>query len=170
MSSSSLTAEDIEWIEAYAAEVAEAVGREFDAASDRFKEGNLLLARFKAAIESVLKNGAGHFLAVDEAHNELCVASALLANTKLKFIRLEYEPLLRGCTKTIDFRAMADSGQIAYVDVKTIRPKDTDRWDQFEKAKDGSRKTSLSASQNNGSAAKSGTLGLPRGPECWSIP
>lgn len=135
MSSSSLTAEDIAWAEAYAAEVAEAFGREFDAVADRFKEGHLLLDRFNAAIESVLKNGRGHFRAVDEAHNELCVASALLANTKLKFIRLEYEPLLRGCTKTIDFRARAENEQIAYVDVKTIKPKDADRWDQFEKAR-----------------------------------
>jgi hypothetical protein len=94
----------------------------------------MLLNRFNAAIESVLKNGRGHFRAVDEAHNELCVASALLANTKLKFIRLEYEPPLPGCAKTIDFRATAEDGQIAYVDVKTIKPESTDRWDQFERA------------------------------------
>jgi hypothetical protein len=53
----------------------------------------------------------------------------------LRFIRLEYEPPLLGCAKTIDFRAIADDGQIAYVDVKTIKPQSTDRWDQFEKAR-----------------------------------
>jgi hypothetical protein len=53
----------------------------------------------------------------------------------LKFVRLEYEPPLPGCGRTIDFRAMADNGQIAYVDVKTIKPEDTDRWNQFERAR-----------------------------------
>jgi hypothetical protein len=130
----SLSADDIEWVKAYAAEVMEAFGAEFAAANDRFKDGQVLLNRFNAAIESVLKNGRGHFRAVDEAHNELCTASALLSNTKLKFIRLEYEPSLSGCPKTIDFRATAEDGQIAYVDVKTIKPESTDRWDQFERA------------------------------------
>jgi hypothetical protein len=129
----SLSADDISWVKAYAAEVAQTFGAEFAAASDRFKDGQVLLNRFNAAIESVLKNGRGHFRAVDEAHNELCVASALLANTKLKFIRLEYEPPLPGCAKTIDFRATAEDGQIAYVDVKTTKPESTDRWDQFER-------------------------------------
>jgi hypothetical protein len=109
-------------------------GQEFADAADRLKDAHVLLDRFNAAIESVLKNGRAHFRSVDEAHNEMCVASALLANTKLKFIRLEYEPPLPGCTKTIDFQATADNGQVAYVDVKTIRPEDTDRWEQFERA------------------------------------
>lgn len=130
-----LTADDIAWVKSYAEEVEITFGAGFVAAADRFKEGRVLLDRFRAAIETVLKNGRGYFRAVDEAHNELCVASALLANTKLKFIRIEYEPPLPGCAKTIDFRATADTGQIAYVDVKTIKPEDTDRWEQFERAK-----------------------------------
>lgn len=130
----SLSPDDIAWVKAYAADVMQSFGEEFAAVSDRFKEGQMLLNRFNAAIESVLKNGRGHFRAVDEAHNELCVASALLANTKLKFIRLEYERPLLGCAKTVDFRATAEDGQIAYVDVKTIKPESTDRWDQFERA------------------------------------
>ena len=130
-----LTADDIAWVRKYAAEVRKTFGHAFDAASDRFKDGTVLLDRFNAAIESVLHNGRGYFRAVDEAHNELCVASALLANTKLKFVRLEYESPLPGCSRTVDFRATADDGQIAYVDVKTIKPEDTDRWEQFEKAK-----------------------------------
>ena len=136
MSSASvnLTADDIAWVKAHAAEVTQTFGAEFAAARDRFKEGQLLLDRFNAAIESVLKNGRGHFSAVDEAHNEICIASALLANTRLRFVHLEYEPPLPGCAKTIDFRATADNGKIAYVDVKTIKPQAADRWDQFEKA------------------------------------
>ncbi len=129
-----LTDDAINWVNAYAAEVTETFGREFEDGADRFKEGRVLLARFNAAIETVLKNGRTHFRAVDESHNEMCIARALLANTRLKFVRLAYEPPLPGCPKTIDFRATADDGQIAYVDVKTIKPLSTDRWDQFEKA------------------------------------
>lgn len=130
-----LAAEDIAWVKAYAAEVMKTFGREFDAGADRFKDGQVLLDRFNAAIECVLKKGRGHFRKVDEAHNELCVASALLGNTKLKFIRVEYESPLAGCAKTIDFRATAENGQIVYVDVKTIKPEDSDRWEQFERAR-----------------------------------
>ena len=130
-----LTTDDYEWVKAYAAGVQKTFGQEFEAAADRFRDGQVLLDRFNAAIESVLKNGRGHFRAVDEAHNELCIASALLSNKQLQFVRLEYEPPLPGCARTIDFRATADNGQIAYVDVKTIKPEDTDRWDQFERAR-----------------------------------
>jgi hypothetical protein len=130
-----LTTDGLEWIEAYAAGVRKTFGKEFEAEEDRFKGGQVLLDRFKAAIQSAVKNGMGHFRAVDEAHNELCIASALLSNQRLKFVRLEYEPPLPGCGRTIDFRAMADNGQIAYVDVKTIKPEDTDRWNQFERAR-----------------------------------
>lgn len=130
-----LTADDIAWVRTYATEVQRAFGEEFEAAVDRFKDSQVLLDRFNAAIDSVVANGRGHFRTVDEAHNELCIASALLSNTKLRFIRLEYEPPLPGCTKTIDFRATGEDSQIVYVDVKTIKPEDTDRWEQFERAK-----------------------------------
>jgi len=130
----SLSAEDVAWVMAYAGDVVRIFGEEFVAAADRFKEGPLLLERFKSAIEWVVNNGWAYFRAVDEAHNEMCIASALLKNIRLKFIRLEYEPPLPGCAKTIDFRVTADSGQIVYVDVKTIKPQSKDRWEQFEKA------------------------------------
>jgi hypothetical protein len=129
-----LTADDIAWVKAHAAEVTQTFGAELVAASDRFAQGELLLDRFSAAIDSVLKYGRGHFSAVYEAHNEICIASALLANARLPFTRLEYEPPLPGCARTIDFRATADNGQIVFVDVKTIKPQAADRWDQFEKA------------------------------------
>jgi len=113
--------DDVAWVKAHAGAANETFGREFEVAKDRFKEGQLLLGRFNAAVESVLKNGRGYFRAVDEAHNEICIASALLANSRPRFIRLEYEPALPGCARTIDFRATADTGQIVYIDVKTMR-------------------------------------------------
>lgn len=97
MSSADLTPEDTAWVKSYSAEVEKTFVAEFAEAAGRFKDGQVLLDRFRAAIETVLQNGRGHFRAVDEAHNELCVASALLVNTKLRFIRLEYEPPLPGC-------------------------------------------------------------------------
>lgn len=130
-----LTVEDVAWVRAYAAEVVKTFGKEFEGAADRFQDGQVLLDRFNAAIECVLTKGRGHFRSVDEAHNELCVASALLGNSKLKFIRVEYEPALADCGKTIDFRGTGENGQIVYVDVKTIKPEDTDRWEQFERAR-----------------------------------
>ena len=130
-----LTSQEIAWVQAYADEVVRTFRQEFETAADRLKDGQVLLDRFKGAIESVLKNGRGHFRAVDEAHNEICVASALLANQELRFVSLEYEPPLPGSAKTIDFRATAENGQIVYLDVKTIKPVDTDRWDQFERAR-----------------------------------
>lgn len=130
-----LTAENIAWLKGYVTAVTETFASEFEAAGDRFKDGRVLLDRFNGAIESVLKNGRSHFRAVDEAHNELCIASAILGNTRLKFNRLEYEPSLSGCARTIDFRATADDGLTVYIDVKTIKPQSTDRWEQFEKAR-----------------------------------
>ena len=57
----SLSADDIAWVKAYAAEVVQIFGKEFAAAIDRFNDGQVLLNRINAAIESVLKNGSGHF-------------------------------------------------------------------------------------------------------------
>jgi hypothetical protein len=61
------------------------------------------------------------------------MASAVLANRQSRFRSLESSPLPGGA-KTIDFRATADDVQVAYVDVRTIKPENTDRWDQFERA------------------------------------
>jgi hypothetical protein len=132
--SPNLDADDIAWLKAHAEEVTQTFTNTFAAAKNRFPQGQELLDRFGRAIDSVLKNGRGHFRAVDEAHNEMCIASALLENSRPTFIRLEYEPPLPGCPKTIDFRATAEDGITAYIDVKTIKPQPADRWEQFEKA------------------------------------
>lgn len=84
----------------------------------------------------MLENGRSLVSGVDEAHNELCVVSQLLANAEPLFTLLEYEPALPGCAKSIDFRATTADGLTLYVDVKTIKPKPKDRWDQFVKARE----------------------------------
>jgi hypothetical protein len=126
--------DEIGWINAYANEVLTTFQSRFESASDRFKAWQPLLDRFSSAIEAVKANGRSHFRAVDEAHNEICIAGALLENRAPLFTCLEYEPVLPGCTKTIDFRATMDKGTMVYVDVKTIKPLAKDRWDQFERA------------------------------------
>lgn len=130
----SLPQEDLEWMAAYATEVVTTFRARFESASDRFKAWQPLLDRFTTAIEAVKANGRSLFRAVDEAHNELCVASSLLDNSDPLFAQLEYEPPLLGCSKSIDFRATTDTGVIAYVDIKTIKPLAKDRWEQFERA------------------------------------
>jgi hypothetical protein len=129
-----LDEDDIAWLNRYAAEVHEAFGTEFRAAGNRFVRGKPLLHRFTKAVDYVLTHGRGYFSAVDEAHNELCIASAILANPNPRVVRLDYELSLPGCAKSIDFRATAEDGMVFYVDVKTIKPVAKDRWEQYEKA------------------------------------
>jgi hypothetical protein len=129
-----MTDDDIAWLSAYAKEVQDTFATEFGAAEVRFPHWRRPLARFTEAVDHVLKDGRVYFSAVDEAHNELCVASAILANENPHIARLEYEPPLQDCKKSIDFRATAEDGSLYYVDVKTIKPVSKDRWDQYEKA------------------------------------
>jgi len=107
---------------------------EFHTAEDRFANWKSLIERFAYAVNKVRSHGLNHFPAVDEAHNELCIASAILASADSRIVQLDYEPTLPGCAKSIDFRAAAADGAAFYVDVKTIMPKLKDRWEQFERA------------------------------------
>lgn len=130
-----LSEEDIVWVKAYAKEVNDVFDGVFKTAEKQFeKDGPCLLQRFHAAIDELLKVGRGKFRAVDEMHNELCVAAAILQNPNPKFNVLAYEPPLAGCSKSIDFRAKTTDDLTLFVDVKTIKPMPKDRWEQYEKA------------------------------------
>jgi hypothetical protein len=97
------------------------------------------------------------------------MASAVLANRQSRFRSLESSPLPGGA-KTIDFRATADDVQVAYVDVRTIKPENTDRWDQFERATSEGwfpENVIISISEKR-LGAKSGTRGSPHAAECWN--
>ncbi|HYE35127.1 hypothetical protein [Methylocaldum sp.] len=126
--------DDVEWVKSYAVQVSEVFSAKFKGAGNRFKGSERLMGRFFKAVESVLTNGHSVFRAVDELHNELCIASALLSNPSPKFTCIDYEPVLAGSAKSIDFRAVTNDGLTVFVDVKTIKPMPTDRWDQFEVA------------------------------------
>lgn len=64
MSELSFDKDDIEWIGGYAKEVNDVFGSEFEANRDRFREGQLLLDRFGASIQTLLDNGRGIFAAL----------------------------------------------------------------------------------------------------------
>jgi hypothetical protein len=132
VSSRELTDDDLKWLEEYRTQVVNGFTPIFSAEEARFPDGEKLLRRFNKALDSV--HSGSLFRSVDEAHNELCIAKALLSNTRPRFSGLAYEPPLHGCTKSIDFRASCDNGCIAFVDVKTIKPDPKDKWDQFERA------------------------------------
>lgn len=129
-----LSKDDVAWVKSYATHTSDAFRAKFKDAGERFKDSDRLLGRFTKAVETVLAMGRSAFRAVDEAHNELCIAAAILANRKPEFSRLDYESALAGCAKSIDFRAAAKDGFTVFVDVKTIKPAPKDRWDQFETA------------------------------------
>ncbi len=129
----SIEADRIDWLRSYTDEVRHTFQSVLNADLERFSKGPQIIARFQKTVDDVL-TGRGKFTAVDEAHNELCIAEALLANPLLRFVKIDYEPKLANCKKTIDFRAESEDGLIVFVDVKTIKPNSIDRWDQYGRA------------------------------------
>jgi hypothetical protein len=134
VSAPTFTDADASWVRAYAAATVETFTAEFQQSASRFRSAARPIKKYTSAIESVLENGWDEFHAAGEAHNEMCIASALLATQEPRFLTLEYEPPLTGTLKTIDFRASTSDGFTIFVDVKTIKPRRLDRWDQFERA------------------------------------
>ena len=121
-----------------AADVLEHYRLRFDAERSRFPDGARLLARYASASELVVERGSATARrGREEAHNELCVADALLTSDRPRFSRVRYEPPLPGTARTIDFRAEASDRArplSVWVDVKTIEPATRDRWDQYVRA------------------------------------
>lgn len=120
-------------LRAYATAVADIFASQFRQARDRFGGWERLLDNFATAVKSVLQHGARRFSDVNSAHNELCIAGAVLGDTAVQ--RLEYEPRLAGTLKSIDFRAERLRTTV-FIDVKTIQPESNDRWSQYERAKE----------------------------------
>lgn len=126
--------DDASWLAEYEADTFSHFRPRFEANLSRFDQGELLLARFSAAIKTARVLGRAQFHAVDETHNELCVADAILSDPSTTNSRLLYEPRLANTDETIDFLVQEPEGAITLVDVKTIRPQIIDRWDQYERA------------------------------------
>ena len=113
--------DDANWVTNYAQTVLEAYGAIFAANAARFAQSRQLLDRFQVAICNVLQRSRADFHSVDEAHNELCIAGAILANLKPQFSTLSYEPPLPNTPASIDFRAETADASVVFVDVKTVR-------------------------------------------------
>lgn len=128
----SLKEEDLALVARYAQAVSEEFQTLFQHNANRFRDGDILLKRFAKAADLVVRNGWPKFDAINETHNELCIAGTLLSSTVPVIETLEYEPPLQGSSKSIDFRA-AYQDITVYVDVKTIKPECLDRWEQFVK-------------------------------------
>jgi hypothetical protein len=129
--------DEIEHLEIYRAKVATTFGEIFAAETGRFPDGQRLLQRFNESVDHALSGSPQK--AVYETHNELCIARALLLNTKPRVLTLAYEPPLTGSAKSIDFWGISAEGLTTFVDVKTIIPEPKDRWEQFEKATEEER-------------------------------
>jgi hypothetical protein len=125
---------DIAWLREYEAAVLEYFRPRFGAHNGQFTGGDALLARYSEAIKQVTEQGRKFFRAVDEAHNEICVADAILADATTEKAKLLYEPTLPNTDKTVDFVLEEADGRLTLVDVKTIKPEARDRWDQYERA------------------------------------
>lgn len=134
MGATDIDAEERDWIETYQAKTKAQFEASFRLAGSRFAAPGVLLERFDEAVTTMLERGRYYISGVDETHNELCVADRLLANTDPVFSAVDYEPKITGCAKTIDFRAQMAEEFTVYVDVKTIKPKAVDRWNQYERA------------------------------------
>jgi hypothetical protein len=134
--SRAIDAEDLAWLDEYEQSTLNHFRPRFAEYGGRFSHGHALLARYSAVIRDVIAQGRAHFRPVDEAHNEICVADAILADPSTAQATLLYEPPLPNTDKTIDFVLQSDEGEYALIDVKTIKPQARDRWDQYQRAID----------------------------------
>lgn len=126
-----------EQIEFYRMQVTTTFGELLARETSRFPDGHRLLRRLNETVDQALTGSP--FRMVSEAHNELCIARALLLNKAPRFASLAYEPVLTGCVKSIDFCGVSADGLTVFVDVKTIMPEPKDRWEQFERARTENR-------------------------------
>lgn len=129
---------DRTWLEAYETSTLNYFRQRFAIHVPRFADSDRLLDRYSEAIRAVIAQGRRHFRAVDEAHNEICVAEAVLSDPSTFAAILRYEPPLPNTDRTVDFVLQEPDGRLTLIDVKTIKPQPRDRWDQYQRAiKDG---------------------------------
>lgn len=133
------TEESAAWVRRHCAEIERGFSPFFEARAAVFPRWWSLLERLRAAEEAVLDRGWPRWRQVDEAHNEMCAARAILANPRSLVRRLDYELPLDDTPKTIDFLVAVEGRIACYVDVKTIAPTSLDRWDHFEQARRAGR-------------------------------
>jgi hypothetical protein len=129
-----IDAADIAWLNEYEQSTLNYFRPRFAHHAARFSDGEELLARYSGAVKDLIARGREHFRPVDETHNEMCVADAILADPSTAQATLRYEPPLPNTDKTVDFVLREEDGNVTVVDVKTITPQPRDRWDQYQQA------------------------------------
>lgn len=128
------TDDDAAWMRSHCCEIERQFSPFLEARAAVFPEWHRLMDRLGEARDAVLARGWSRRQQIEEVHNEICVAVAILDNPRSLVRKLEYEPPLQGTPKTIDFLAVMEGRPRCFVDVKTIAPRSIDRWEQFEKA------------------------------------
>jgi hypothetical protein len=109
--------------------------------SARLRGLDACFERFHASLDIVRQNATcSAMYALEESHNELCIAEELLFSGDGQFALVEYEPRLPYGDRRIDFRATKDRA-VWFVEVKTIHPLRKDRWDQYERIVEGGQIT-----------------------------
>jgi hypothetical protein len=102
----------------------------FGAQSQRLRGCASCMNRFRSTVDGLRQQRtAAALAAVEECHNELCIAEELLGFREHPFSLVEYEPPLPTSDHRIDSRATNDRA-VWFVEVKTIHPELKDRWDQ----------------------------------------
>jgi hypothetical protein len=100
-----------------------------------FPSNQNLLSRYQNAYNTCYNRGSFYLSQFMEAHNEICVAVALLQDDK-SVKRLEYEPPLSYTDRRFDFLIERNDDKRFWIEVKSVRPKQLDAWNKFTSIKD----------------------------------
>lgn len=102
---------------------------------NRFSSNQKLLSRYQNAYDTCYNRGSSSLDQFMEAHNEICVAVALLQDNE-SVRRLEYELPLTNTDRRFDFFIERNDDRHIWVEVKSIRPKQLDARNKFISIKD----------------------------------
>lgn len=119
-----------DWVLEYMKETMAYFNDSFKAQEARFPNWGKCFGKYVEKAKEIFSNPFGSLRSLEEIHNELCVADALLGINNPYIDKIEYEPKLPSCKKTIDYRCEASETSI-HIDVKTITPKTQSAWDKF---------------------------------------
>jgi len=123
-----------DWVLEYIKEANKYFKDLFERHESRFPDWRRCLERYTKKVDEIISNPFGSLRSLEEIHNELCVADALLGSNNPYIDEIEYEPPLPSCKKTIDFKCKHGE-TFSYIDVKTISPETINRWDKFNEVK-----------------------------------
>ncbi|OGW73676.1 MAG: hypothetical protein A3J72_02455 [Nitrospirae bacterium RIFCSPHIGHO2_02_FULL_40_19] len=125
---------DPDWVINYLRKTISIFQERFGNNSRRFPDGEACISNYIKNLKEYYRKGQPEPVirrTLEEIHNELCVADALLQCNNPFFTTIRYEPSLPRCNKTIDYVCVLPNSSLYYVDVKTIMPESIDGWKKF---------------------------------------